>query len=115
MALETVAKCIAEARVLLQDISAPYRYPDADLLVGLNAALMEARRLRPDLFLTTSGVAPNYTSAADTTDLGIDQQYRMTIVYYIVANAHLRDEEDASDARATALFQRFNVQLTGIN
>jgi len=51
-ALETVGQYLSEARRLLQDEYAPsYRYPDRDLVEALNIGLLEARRLRPDLFL----------------------------------------------------------------
>ena len=50
-ALETVGQYLEEARRLLQDEIAPYRYPDDDLIDALNIGLLEARRLRADLFL----------------------------------------------------------------
>lgn len=112
MALGTVTEVITDARVLLQDTEVDYRYTDAELLVYLNAALMEARKLRPDFFLTTSGTVPNFT-VVNATDIGVDQQYRSSIVYYIVGRAQLRDEEDTSDARAGAMLKKFAFDLTG--
>ena len=50
-ALDTVAQYLEEARRLLQDEVAPFRYPDDDIVDALNIGLMEARRLRADLFL----------------------------------------------------------------
>ena len=42
MALDTVEEMISEARILLQDIIAPYRYEDAELLTALNLSISEA-------------------------------------------------------------------------
>lgn len=117
MAIETVAKLIAQARVLLQDtLASGYRYSDDELLQNLNIGLLEARRLRPDLFLTSLSavdVTPEYV-AVNTTALAIDQQYRLPLLYYVVGMVQLRDEEDTQDARASALMVKFSDQLTGI-
>ena len=43
MALDTVADYIHDARVLLQDEVAPYRYSDTQLVTSLNYAFMEAQ------------------------------------------------------------------------
>ena len=49
-ALDTVADYVNYARVLLQDqVNSPYRYPDADLLMALNMAFPEAKKLRPEM------------------------------------------------------------------
>lgn len=110
MALDTVAKLIETARVLLQDTIEPYRYDDASLLVGLNAGLLEARRLRPDIFLNNSSSVPEY-NVVDTTTVAIDQQFRTALLYYIIGHAQLRDEEDTQDARSSAYLNKFAAQL----
>ena len=109
-ALDTVAKVTAQARVLLQDTIEPYRYPDADLLTALNMGLLEARRLRPDLFLATPKVVPSY-DLVDNTVVAIDQQYRMALVYFMVGQAQLRDEEDVTDVRSMLFLQKFSEVL----
>jgi len=110
VALQTVAEIIGTARVLLQDTIEPYRYDDDSLLVGLNAALLEARRLRPDMFINTANAVPSY-SAVNSTDVAIDQQYRMSLIYYIVGHAQLRDEENTQDARSSAFLNKFVTQM----
>lgn len=110
-ALDTVAKIIAEARVLLQDtVNSPYRYADADLLNALNQAFPEAKLKRPDLFL--SGTMPDYT-AVDSTAITFNEMYRMALVYYIAGRAQLRDDENVQDQRAAAFIQMFNAKLAG--
>lgn len=108
-ALDTVGKITDYARVLLQDTLEPFRYPTADLINNLNAGLLDARRLRPDLFLYTPTDVPSYSATSEIVD--IDQQYRMALVYYVAGQAQLRDEEDVTDARAAAFIDRFTTTL----
>ena len=108
----TVAELVSRARVLLQDTVAPYRYPDTDMLVALNDGLMEARRMRPDLFLYTPNDVPQY-SAVDATEIDFDDQYRNALVYFVTGYIQLRDEEETSEARAGAFISSFTTKLTG--
>jgi hypothetical protein len=109
VALSTVQHVIDEARVLLLDTVAPYRYGDAELIRALNIAVLEARRLRPDLFLQTFNALPSYTGAGNT--FGIEPMYRPSFVYYVVGRAQLRDDEATQDARAGVLMNKFVAQL----
>ena len=112
MALETVAKYITAARVLLQDTkNTPYRYPDADLLAALSEAFPEAKKLRPDLFIVTplQDFAVN-----DSTVVVMDPMYRTALVYYMVGRAQLRDDEETQDQRAAAFLSMFAVKLTTV-
>ena len=117
-ALDTVQKMVDYARVLLQDtIGAPsppdfvesYRYSTTQLVDILNFAVMDARRLRPDLFLSNPVNIPFYLSVNDA--VTIDQQYRLALVYFMVSHAHLRDEEDVQDARATMFMNKFSSMM----
>lgn len=112
MALDTVQDYVNGARVLLQDADAPYRYPDADLVAALSYAMLEARKLRPDLFLGSSSV-PSYPTN-DTTAVNIDEQYRVAVLYYIVGQAQLRDDETTQDTRAAAFLAKFTSALTAL-
>lgn len=109
--LDTVSDYVTQARILLQDqVGSPFRYPDADLLQALNLAMLEARRLRPDLFLDASFVPPNF-SAIDATAVEIDQQYRLPFVNYVVGYVQLRDQEDTQDSRALEFISAFHAAL----
>lgn len=110
--LDTVAEYLTRARVLLQDTISPYRYTDDELVEGLNLAILEARRIRPDLFL--SNVLPEYSSASTATAVSVDYQYRVAMLYYIIGHATLRDQEEATDARAAVFLNKFISQLTTI-
>lgn len=111
MALDTVSDYVTQSRILLQDQVAPYRYPDADLVAALSMGMMEARKLRPDLFLAASFTPPSFT-ANDSTAVSMDVQYRVPFVYYICGLAQLRDEENTQDARATVFLNSFIAKLT---
>jgi len=112
MALDTVTEYISAARMLLQDRVEPYRYDTADLLFGLNTAILEARKVRPDLFSSSTPCAAlQQFTTVDTTAVRMDQQYRMALVYYICAQAQLRDDEATQDARAGGFFGKFTASL----
>jgi len=108
-ALDTVGKITDYARVLLQDTLEPYRYPTIDLINALNAGMLDARRLRPDLFLYFPNDVPSYVATSEFVD--IDQQYRMALVYFVAGQAQFRDEEDVTDARAAAFTSKFMSML----
>ena len=115
--LDTVAKYVTSARVLLQDDgTSPYRYSDVELVLALSFALLEARRLRPDLFINyfyEEAAFPAFTTN-DTTAVDIDVQYRMAILYYIVGHAQLRDAEDTQDTRAGGFLKMFSSHMLGL-
>jgi hypothetical protein len=115
-ALETVGQYLKESRVLLQDTIVPYRYSDIELVDCLNSAVLEARRLRADLFLPMFEIPYTDTSTAIvlTTPVAIDPMYRPAFVYYIVGKAQLRDEEPTTDARAAAFITKFTSQMLSI-
>lgn len=112
-ALKKVSDYIARARELLQDQNAAsYRYPDADLISNLNLGLLEARRIRPELFMGRSDDVPEYTSPNQ--EVVIDQQYRVSLLYYTVGMTGLRDQEASQDSRATVFLNKFVSQLTSM-
>jgi hypothetical protein len=122
-ALDTVGQYLQEARRLLQDEVTPYRYEDDDLVDALNIGLLEARRLRADLFLPLFDI-PYITPPADhvaadaplkATVVTLDPMYRSSLVYYMVGRMQLRDDEPTTDARAASLIQKFTQQLLVIN
>src|SRR5262245_54429235 len=115
-ALETVGQYIEEARRLLQDEVTPYRYPQNDLIDALNIGLLEARRLRPDLFLPVFTIA--WFDPSGTPDLTktvpMDPMYRQTLIYYMVGRAQLRDDEPTTDQRSGAFLQKFTSQMMSV-
>lgn len=126
MALNTVADYASDVRTLVQDQVPSFRYTDLEFLTALNVTLLEARRLRADLFLGQPFASPpqDYTSAdetispydasQDTTDMTwIDQQFRLGIVLGIVGHLVMRDQEDVQDARSTAFLNGFSTVLLG--
>ena len=115
MALETVQKYIDEARVLLKDQVAPYRYSDAEMTRALNHCISEATRIRPDLFfkaLREDATFPEYTTTDTTTLVDVDRRFRVPVLYYIVAFMQVRDDEDTTDARAASMLSKFLGQIS---
>jgi hypothetical protein len=113
--LDTVADYVRDARVLLQDTVADYRYSDTELVENLNLGLLEMRRLRADLlrsYFSTS--IPSFSSAVMNAAVPVDYQYRVALLYYICGQAQLRDDEDTQGARATAFLNKFVSQMLTI-
>jgi hypothetical protein len=110
--LDLVSDYITEARRLLQDQVVPHRYPDTDLIQALNIAVLEARRLRPELFIGRFGALPQVVSPDQPFDM--EPMYRPSFVYYIVGRVELRDSEDTKDSRASALMNKFVAQMLTI-
>lgn len=116
-ALDTVEQYLTEARRLLLDEVEPYRYPDVDLVDALNIGLLEARRIRPDLFLRKFDLPFFDTSGTIDTaaKVPIDPMYRSSLIYYICGRAQLRDDESTTDQRAAGFMQKFTAQLLTVN
>jgi hypothetical protein len=110
-----VADYIADVRVLLQDIIQPYRYDDQSLLTAFNVALLEARRIKAELFVynwEVGGQTQSFT-AVDDTYVAIEPQFRLAIEHGICGHALERDQEDVQDIRATTFLGLFNAGLIG--
>jgi hypothetical protein len=113
--LNSVADYIADARTLLQDIIPPYRYDDASLLTALNITLLEARRLRADLFvfnLTVRGQTQSFV-AVDDTYVEMEPQFRLAILHGLCGHALERDQEDVMNQLATSYLNLFSIGLVG--
>lgn len=112
--LETVSDYLSDARTLLQDTIQPYRYDDPSLLVAFNTTILEARRLRPDLFVFRHGCdnVPSF-NANDNEEFHMEPPFRLAFVYGIVAHALMRDQEDIEDSRASTFMEAFNSMLIG--
>jgi hypothetical protein len=113
--LNTVADYITDARTLLQDVVPPYRYDDASLLVALNVTLLEARRIRSDLFVFNMRVLGQTQAFAEVDDTYVEMepQFRLAILHGLCAHALERDQEDVQDMRATSYFALFSAGLVG--
>jgi len=124
----TAANALTQARHILQDRAEPYRYTEPELILILNTALTEVKRLRPDAFAGSFQAAtPFFHDPADgspppgaipTTDpWPIDQMFVAPVIEYIAGYAELRDDEfvdgaaNSSSGRSAALLQRFVARL----
>lgn len=112
--MATFQQIIDDARVLLNDQTVEgqvTRYTEAQLLTYAQQALYEARRIRPDLFLSNlTNDFPTYTGSST---VPIPQQYTVPLVDYVAARAEMRDDEFAVDGRAAGLYQKFKAGMQG--
>lgn len=112
-ALDTVEDYITDVRTMLQDVVSPYRYENDELLVAFNVTLLEARRIRADLFVyNPRDKYPNYQAVNDE-QVCIEPPFRLAIVFGTAAHALARDQEDIQDVRASQFMKVFNDLLTG--
>jgi len=111
--LMTVDSMIRGVRTLLLDKVRPYRYSDTSLIAGLNIALNEGRRLRPDVFLVRYGIeVPQYEQISGAI-LPVEAQFRLAFEYGIAGHALMRDQEDIQDQRSTIFLANFENMLVG--
>jgi hypothetical protein len=111
----TVADAIAEARFILLDESAPFRFPEERLRKFVQQAVEQALRLRPDLMVGTgSWDAPTSMALTDPIPPAIDRQYFTALCTYVAALVETQDDQFTSDGRLAYMLTRFQSSLLGI-
>lgn len=113
---KTVGDVISDARALLQDTySSGYRYSTADLYAYLNTALLEMRRVRPDIFRSYIGqVTPSFQEGDEAEPFPVSELFFSPVVFYVTGFAELRDDEFTVDARAITLMNQFVAKLVTV-
>jgi hypothetical protein len=110
----TVENVIRAARVIIQDEREPYRVSNDQMAMYVSEAISEARRLRPDLFLTTlRNSIPLYTSANMATVIPLPDMVFPQVVNYVAGRTDLREDTFSQDGRAVVLMQAFGVAMVG--
>ena len=115
--LDTITDYINDCRTLLLDSTLPFRYSDDSLVTAMNVTLLEARRIRADLFVynkLVTGQKVPYFIGNDGTKLVMEEQFRLAILHGMMAHALMRDQEDIQDERAGAYMKMFNDMLLGV-
>jgi hypothetical protein len=114
--MATFQQILNDARVLLNDevidSTTVTRYTEAQLLGYARQALVEARRIRPDLFLANLTAAFPVLTA--TSVVPMPEEYHVCLTDYVVHRAELRDDEFAVDGRSAGLLQKFKAGLLGV-
>jgi len=105
----SVADVIKRVRSVLKDKVEPLRYPDADIIDTINDALVEIRRVRPDLYLKKDFKVP--TVAIDSDALPVEDFVFNSITYFVIGYLMLRDDEFAVDGRAMSMINKATSQL----
>jgi hypothetical protein len=115
--MATFQTVIDDARVLLNDevseLNPDARYTEAQLMGYARSALIEARRVRPDLFL--SNLTTSFASYTAASTIPISDDYLIALVDYVAHRAELRDDEFTVDGRSSVLLQKFKAALLGIS
>jgi hypothetical protein len=118
--LDTVQDYVTKSRTMLQDLISPYRFSDDELVGNLNAAILDTRRIRPDLFyqyMTTpysKTDLPFFVSSSMSDMVDFEPMYRMALVYHMVGYTQLQNNENVDDQRGMAFMQRWTQILGGV-
>lgn len=116
---------VGATRLQLQDLVAPYRYDDYQVVAALNSAMCEVSRLRPDMFLdmkyqknvpcdgsTYGDMVPAPLSAdAQTMTVPIPSLYWPAIIWYMSGYLQAYDVEDTQDQRAQVLMGKLASRM----
>lgn len=114
--MTTFQQIINDARVLLNDVvlddTTVTRYTEAQMLTYAREALVSARRLRPDLFLSNlTGALPEFTTSSA---FPLDERYKVPVVDYIVHRCEIRDDEFVVSGKAEGMFVKFKSAFIGL-
>ena len=115
---KTYQNAIDEAREILQDTDAPYRYSESALLNILNRGLQELARIRPDAFWDQ--FATEDVTVPEVEDLTLEDpflppmMFYNPIVSYIVSWAEVLDDEFTTDGRAAMMMAQFQKQVLSL-
>lgn len=105
----TVADVLSRVQETLQDL-AGVRYPQTQLIGYLNDAVLEARSIRPDLFIGVFEV-PIEDVVDPAAPFPLPDQFFPAVCFYVSGRAELRDDEFAVDGRAMTLLSSFGKKL----
>ena len=105
----TVQAVIDRVRETLQDAQG-IRYSTAEICSHTVDAVVQARSVRPDLFVDSyAAPLPDVLTAIDT--LPLPDQLFAALAYYVTGACELRDDEFALDGRAMTLMQGYTKKL----
>ena len=127
------------ARLELQDLILPYRYPDTTVVRALNRAVAELSRLRPDILLDLKYQSPlgkgdiddGIPSQYAITDIGFDSagnyvegkgtfvpipsKYISAVEWFMPGWLQFFDVTDTQDQRAQGFLAKFQQHLITLN
>ena len=109
----TYSDVIIRARRILQDEDATsQRYTDESLLDAVNDAVLEVRRVRPDLFISANFTVTTVALVdIASTNIPIPEFHFQSLVYLTAGYQMLRDDEFSVDSRAVNLLNKGTAQL----
>lgn len=109
--MATMQNIIDSARVILQD-STKVRFSDTELLAHANVAVMEAYRLRPDLFFSSISAPPTALVAGGTFPL--PTYLEDAVAQFAAGRTELRGDLYSKEGRAPSLMAALKGALMGV-
>jgi hypothetical protein len=117
--LQQVGDVLSQVRTLLQDTdntaSSGYRYSSDSIVTALNQGMLDMYRVRPDLFLESGFIVPQFDVGTLGDPIGVEEQYIPPLVYYVTGLVQARDDEQNQDSRAMAFMKTFSAALLTVS
>jgi hypothetical protein len=104
-----VSDAVTEVATILNDAGG-VRYTPADIIRYTNEGVLQARSLRPDLFVGAYAAPVTQVTAVGNT-IPLPDQLFTALCYYIAGRCELRDDEFAVDGRAMTLIPTLGKKL----
>jgi hypothetical protein len=109
----TAQEVIDRVRLKLKDTFEPYRIKDAEMLVLLSDAILEARARRVDLVMGTDGTASSVvevTTVGDT--LSFPDRFREALACHVAYQSYISEDADRHNtSQANAMLDRFEMLI----
>lgn len=111
----TAGDVLTDARRMLNDEGGAPRWTTPRLLRYVSEAEREVRRLRPDLFFSSSAAMDTPADSTDLTDdLVLDEDSRSALVDLVCARALLEDAEDTQNRELALLYRSQAYDMLGV-
>lgn len=108
--MATIQSILDRARLPLNDSPenpAERRYPDSQLLIYCQDALLAAYRKRPDLYIGQLSAVATLTSLTALSTFPLSDEYIQPMADFITMRAELVDDEYSLSARADGFYKLF--------
>jgi len=109
----TLSDAIADARRLLHDQRAPYRYADTDLMDYANQGLSTMYRLRPDLMVGSAWKPASVPTPTTALPPAVSDWFFPQLVSFMVGMSEARDDQFTADSRVAFFLARLQAGLQG--
>lgn len=111
----TAGDVLTDVRRMLNDSGASPRWPAPTLLRYVSEAEREVKRLRPDLFLSSSTAMDSPSDSTEgADDLVLDESSRSVLVDLVSSRALMEDSADAGNRELAGVYRAQAYAALGV-